>query len=223
MKTKMKTKFAGNKKRKVERKLNNNLENPKNEIRILGVDDSPFKKEDSTCLVVACVFRGGSFMDGLLSCHVKIDGNDATEKLTKMINNSRHKDQLQIIMLDGIALGGFNVVDIQELARKTKLPVIVVINHFPDLRKIGIALKNVRNSQKKLSLIKKAGEIYSVKLKSKDKKSKGKIYMQLACISREEAEKIVKLSATRSLIPEPLRIAHLISSGIVLGESKGRA
>jgi len=37
------------------------------------------------------------------------------------------------------------------------------------------------------------------------------------------AAKIVRISATHSLIPEPLRIAHIIASGIKNGESHGRA
>jgi len=41
--------------------------------------------------------------------------------------------------------------------------------------------------------------------------------------SRPTAEYIVKLSSTRSLIPEPIRVAHLIASGVALGESMGGA
>ena len=62
----------------------------KPEIRILGIDDSPFSKTDGTALVVGVIFRGGNFLDGVLSCRVAVDGNDATEKLTGMIRGSRH-------------------------------------------------------------------------------------------------------------------------------------
>jgi len=37
------------------------------------------------------------------------------------------------------------------------------------------------------------------------------------------SEGCVKLSSTRSLIPEPIRVAHLIASGVALGESRGGA
>ena len=103
----------------------------KKEIRILGVDDAPFDKKDKECLVVATVFRGGDFLDGLLSCKVEVDGSNATKKLVKLINKSKHKQQLKVIMLDGIALGGFNIIDIKELNKKTKLPVIVLMRHLP--------------------------------------------------------------------------------------------
>ena len=47
--------------------------------------------------------------------------------------------------------------------------------------------------------------------------------MQINGIGREDAEQIVKLSTTRSSIPEPLRVAHIIAAGIMKGESKGSA
>jgi hypothetical protein len=51
----------------------------------------------------------------------------------------------------------------------------------------------------------------------------GKIFIQFAGISFEEASEIVKLTATHSYLPEPIRVAHLIGAGLVFGESKGNA
>jgi hypothetical protein len=47
--------------------------------------------------------------------------------------------------------------------------------------------------------------------------------MQLIGIKRADAESVVKISSTRSLVPEPLRVAHLIATAIVRGESYGKA
>ena len=47
----------------------------------------------------------------------------------------------------------------------------------------------------------------------------GKIYVQLAGLSLENAKEILKVSCTRSHIPEALRLAHMIASGIISGES----
>lgn len=190
----------------------------KKEIRILGIDDAPFDKfKEKEVLVVGTVFRGGDYLDGILSCKIKIDGSDSTKKLIKMINKSRHKGQLQYILLDGIALGGFNVIDIQKLFKSTKFPVVVIIRNYPDLLKIKKALKNLKGGKAKIKLLEKAGKIYDVKIKNK------KIYIQFAGLSLEKAKRVVKLSATRSLVPEPIRVSHLIASGVVAGESRGRA
>ena len=189
----------------------------KKEIRILGIDDAPFDRDHDECLIVATVFRGGNFLDGLLSCKVKVDGSDSTSKLIKLINKTKHKDQLKVIMTDGIAVGGFNIIDIQSLWKKTKLPVIVIMRYFPNLVDIEKALKRFDDFEARWNLIKKAGKIHEVKIKGVE------IYFQVAGISPEEAKKVIMLSSTRSLQPEPLRVAHLIASGIIKGESRGRA
>lgn len=203
----------------------------KKEIRLIGIDDSPFDKcqkpkvfehtgnsrnfqvfKGNNVLVVGTVFRGGSWLDGVLSTKVKVDGTNATSKVIEMINKCKFKPQIHAILLNGIALGGFNIIDIKKLNKKTKLPVIVVIRNYPNFDSIKKALKKMKK-ESRFNLIKKAGEVIKV----------GKVYIQLAGISLEDAKEILKISCTRSFIPEPIRIAHIIASGIVTGESKGNA
>ena len=46
----------------------------KQEARAIGIDDSPFTKGDKKrVLVLGVIYRGGNYLDGLLSCKVKID------------------------------------------------------------------------------------------------------------------------------------------------------
>ncbi len=185
----------------------------KREIRVLGIDDSPFKKsQKGEVLVVGSIFRGGLFLDGILSTKVAIDGDDATEKIIKMVNGSKFKPQLQCILLNGIAVAGFNIIGIKELAEKTKIPVMVIIRKKPNVQLIKGALAKINQSEK-IALIEKAGSVIPI----------GKIYAQLAGIGIEKARQILKITCTRSLIPEPIRMSHLIASGITDGESRGKA
>jgi len=195
------------------------MKNIKHEIRILGFDDAPFiPRSKGNVPVIGVVFRGGDFLDGVLKTEVKIDGMDATKILTDLINRSKHKEQLRIIMLDGITLGGFNTINISELYEKTGLPVIAINRKKPNLEKIKTALKNFDDFDERWECVKDAGRFYKTKIvKNKN------IYFQFKGLKRIEAEKIIKLSCTRSLIPEPLRVAHLIASALVKGESGGRA
>jgi len=185
----------------------------KKEIRVIGIDDAPFNKfKKGKVLVVGTVFRGGLYLDGVLSTKVSVDGNDATKNIIEMINKCKFKPQLQCIFLDGIAVGGFNVIDVKELNKKTKLPVIVIIRRNPNIEKIKKTLIRI-NKKNKIKLIEKAGSVVPV----------GKIYIQLTGLSIDKAKEILKIVCTRSLIPEPIRIAHLIASGITFGESRGKA
>jgi hypothetical protein len=190
----------------------------KEEIRILGIDDGPFTRKDKKVIVVGVVFRGGEFIDGLLRTYVDIDGLDATEKLSEMINSSKHKQQLKVIMLDGITLGGFNIIDVKKLYSETKIPVIVINRKVPDLKSIKVALeKNFNDFEKRWKMILNAGKIKELKLE------KFSIYYQNVGLEDEDAEEIILISIKHAQIPEPLRVAHLIATGIVKGESEGHA
>jgi endonuclease V-like protein UPF0215 family len=190
----------------------------KEEIRILGIDDGPFTKNDKEVIVIGVIFRGGEFIDGLLRTYVSVDGLDATEKLSEMINSSRHKQQLKVIMLDGITLGGFNIIDIKKLYSETKIPVIVINRKIPDLKSIKTALeKNFEDFEKRWKMILNAGKIKELKLE------KFSIYYQNLGLEDEETEEIILISTKHAQIPEPLRVAHLIATGIVKGESEGHA
>jgi len=192
----------------------------KKEIRVIGIDDSPFKKSDKECMIIGTIYRGGNYIDGLVSSKVKIDGNDATKIIIGLVKKTRHYGQLSCIMLDGIALGGFNVVDINELGKETGIPVVVIMRKLPDLKKIDRALKSFMKkgeAEKRMKIIRKAGNIYSTRIKDR------RVYFQLSGIAPSKAGEIIRVTTTHSLIPEPLRVAHLIASGIIKGESKGRA
>jgi endonuclease V-like protein UPF0215 family len=184
----------------------------KPEIRVLGVDDGPFIPHTKGQVpVIGVVFRGGYWLDGVMHTKIAVDGFDATEKIVAMITSSSHYKQLRVIMLNGVTFAGFNIVDVKALNAATKLPVITVTREKPDLAKIRKALKNLSRSQERWNTILNAGEPFEMPTR----RGKKKIYMQAAGISRDDAQNILRLTSTRSNIPEALRVAHLIASGIV--------
>ncbi|MEM3565505.1 MAG: DUF99 family protein [Candidatus Bathyarchaeia archaeon] len=183
----------------------------KPEIRVLGVDDGVFKLHTKGLVpVVGVVFRGGYWLDGVMHTKVKVDGFEATRKIASMILNSPHYKQLRVIMLNGVTIAGFNVVDIRKLNADTGLPVIAVTRDKPNFDEIHEALKKLPKSEERWKAILNAGELYEVPIQG----GKGKIYMQNSGISEEDARKILQLTSTRSYMPEALRVAHLIASGL---------
>lgn len=177
----------------------------------MGIDDGAFAPHVKGLVhVIGVVFRGGCWLDGVLHTKVEVDGLDATIKIALMILNSSHYKQLEIIMLNGVTCAGFNVIDIKELNLATRLPVIAVSRRKPHLELIRKALLNLPESDKRWKMILSAGEMSEVHTRSKS----SKVYMQRAGILGEDAEKILQLTSTRSEIPEALRVAHLVASGI---------
>ncbi len=182
----------------------------KPQIRVLGIDDGSLEGEE--ILLVGVVFRGGFWIDGLLSAWIKKDGTDATEKIIFMVKNTKHED-LRVIMTDGITFAGFNTIDIEKISRETSLGVIPVMRRMPDFKKIGRALDNFADKQERWQCIEKAGPIHCIPV------HRGVLYFQCAGLEKEEAEKIIGLTCMHSQIPEPVRVAHIIATGIIRGEA----
>ena len=183
----------------------------KPEIRVLGVDDGAFTPHvKGQVPVVGVVFRGGYWLDGVMHTKIAVDGFDATDRISSMITSSSHYKQLRVIMLNGITFAGFNIVDIKALNAATNLPVITVTREKPDLAEIHKALQNLPKSEERWEAILNAGEPVEVSTRN----AKAKVYMQTVGVSKEDAQKILRLTSTRSNVPEALRVAHLIASGI---------
>src|SRR5574337_977253 len=184
----------------------------KPQIRILAIDDSPLIND--TVTIIGVFFRGGEQLDGVLRSEIRKDGMDATDAIIHMVRGSKYLSQVRIIMLDGITYAGFNPVDITRIFRETNIPVIVFMRSCPDFQKIRLALNHLPEAEKRWEIIRRAGRIYRVERENP-------VYLQLCGIDKESAFEIVRITSTHSNIPEPLRAAHLIATGVVLGESTG--
>lgn len=162
--------------------------------------------------VVGAVYAGAR-LDGVLSATVRRDGVNATRVLADLVRRSRFREHLQVVMLQGIALAGFNVVDIQGLHDALGLPVVVVSRRRPDLDAIRQALlRHVPGGARKWKLIERAGPMEPL----------AGVWVQRVSISPSEAHALIQRFAIHSVVPEPLRTAHLIAGGLGSGNSRQR-
>ena len=155
----------------------------------------------------------GLRLDGVLSGRVRRDGANAESKIAELVLTSKFAPQVQLVMLQGIALGGFNVVDLNMLHGDLQVPVLVVARRKPNLVAMRDALLNhVLGGKRKWKLIESFGEMESV----------AGVFVQRVGLSLKEADTVVRRFAVYSRIPEPLRVAHLIAGGATTGQSRGR-
>ncbi|MEM4389651.1 MAG: DUF99 family protein [Candidatus Micrarchaeia archaeon] len=172
--------------------------------RVLAIDDASFTGK--RVLVVGVVWRSG-IVEGVLATYVRRDGNDATAKLIALVNRSRFKEGLRLILLHSITLAGFNIVDINRLAAATGVPVLTVVRRKPNMAEVRRALMKFEDFDRRWALIQRAGGIHKI----------GNFYCQFAGIDEREAREALRQAGS-----EGLRLAHLIASGVTTGESRGR-
>jgi endonuclease V-like protein UPF0215 family len=183
----------------------------KAEIRVVGIDDGAFVPQTKGLTdVVGVIYRGGYWFEGVMRTEIAIDGLDATEKIADMVVGSPYYGELRVAVLDGVTFAGFNVVDIKKLSRKLALPVIAVVREKPAMEDVRSALENLPDFEVRWQAMENAGKIMQVKTRERE----NPVYMHVAGILQEDAEKIMEKTSTRSNIPEALRVAHLIASGL---------
>ena len=179
-------------------------------VRVIGFDDGSFKPRSrgQTCLV-GVVYRVDGRVEGVLSTSIRVDGLDSTRKIVKLLHGSKFYPQVAAVLLQGVNFAGFNVADLPQLARNLNRPVLAVFRRRPDLDRIQLALTRLHDRGRRFRLIQKAGPI----------RKAGKALFQCAGIEEAQAARLIKKCCLHAFIPEPLRLAHLIASGLSLGES----
>ncbi|MFA4646372.1 DUF99 family protein [Pyrococcus kukulkanii] len=186
----------------------------KREIRVIGFDDGTFKFKDrgEKVILVGVIMKGSSDILGVVTRWITVDGLDVTDAMIDAILSSRFKD-LRVILLKGITYAGFNIVDVSKLFEATELPIIIIIRKKPDFKAIAEALrKHFPDYPVRLSLLRKGGQIREL--------IPGKLYYQAIGLNDETAREIISVTRRNSMIPEALRIAHMIASAVMTGESK---
>lgn len=189
----------------------------KQQIRILGIDDSPFEFNDTKALVIGALVRVPNYLEGVMKSEVAVDGTDSTETLVKMVSESRFRDQIKLIMIDGIALAGFNVIDLDEVYSSLSIPVLTVTRDKPDFDEMRSALtKHFEDWRERYGLITKFG-LTVIHTEHKP------LYASGIGLDWGEFEELVRMSTVRGVVPEPIRMAHLVASAMARGESYGRS
>lgn len=211
-------------------------------VNVIGFDDGPFEREHRGDVLLVGAVCSRTRLDGIVAGRVRRDGADATRRMIALVQASPFRVHVRAVMLQGIAVGGFNVVDVHELSRALGVPVLVVTRRPPDLDAVRRALfsdvpharPRVRGAARKWALIERAGPVEPLgvsrrSLRRRDAAPTGlrtagpRLWVQRAGLGLPEARDLVAATTLHGNVPEPLRLAHIIAGGVVTGWSRGRA
>lgn len=179
-------------------------------VRILALACAPLKGR--LTLLVGIVAKD-SIIEGVVSSRVRVNGADATKKIIGLVNKTRFKGQVRLVAVNGIGIAGLNVLDAEELRKRTKTELISVTRGKPHPEELITALRSFskRTGEKvddRIALVKD-----DVK-KLSEFKLHG-FYLQTS-LEKSDAGKFTEQAF------HFLRLAHLIASGVAAGESRGR-
>lgn len=186
---------------------------PRRFSHTVGFDDAPFARDHRGDVTVVGAVFAAERLEGVVCGKVRRDGANATPVLARLVTGCRFAGQLQLVLLQGIALAGFNVVDGSGLAAATGLPVLVVARRQPRLERVRRALLDrVRGGERKWRRIERLGPMEPL----------AGVWVQRVGIESGDAERVIRRLALHSSLPEPLRVAHLMAGALARGQSRGR-
>jgi hypothetical protein len=178
---------------------------------VIGFDDAPFEPGHRGDVPLIGAVYAGLRLEGVLCGRVRRDGANATREIIRLVSRSRFR--VQLILLQGIAMAGFNVVDLRGLHRALGVPAVAVVRKAPDAAKVRSALTTrVRGGARKWALIEQLGPVEPMR----------GVYVQRVGIAAGDAATVLGRLALSGKVPEPLRTAHLVAGAMVLGESRHR-
>jgi len=174
--------------------------------RVVGIDDGPFRRTDTRAPVALVVCSLPDRVDGIAMTDVAVDGTDSTRRLAAALKGSGHLDGIRAVMVDGITLGGFNVVDLVGLARAVRRPVVAVTRRRPGYDAMDAALRTYfPNDGGRRRRLVHARPLFAVSV------ANGWLEVAVAGATRAEAAALVRRSVREGRWPEPLRLARLVA------------
>ena len=180
---------------------------------VVGFDDAPFARTHRGDVLLIGVVVSKTRLDGVISTRVRRDGINATDRMIALLRASQFAEHVRAVILQGIAVAGFNVIDVHHLHDTLGLPVVTVARRQPDFAAMERALSHLPGGKRKWKLIEQLGPMEPVR----------GVFVQRVGIDLAETKALLKVTTLHGNLPEPLRLAHLIAGGVTTGKSRGRA
>ncbi len=181
----------------------------KRHLRVIAIDDGPFQRRQRSAVVAAVGMTVPGSVDGILATRVRVDGTDATDRIVELLRRSPHLAGSRAILVDGISVAGFNVLDLDRISRALGRPVVSITRQSPDLSSIRQAIRKYfpRDARRRIRLVERhppAETLIGVHAR----------WIAAVGANRAEARRLVERTTLVGAWPEPLRVARLVARAI---------
>jgi endonuclease V-like protein UPF0215 family len=184
----------------------------KKAIGVLGVAES-FRPTAKKSTVAGVVLRTDLVVDGFVFGAATVGGDDATDALLRMYRKLKRGD-LNLIMLAGCIISRYNIVDLDELARRSGLPVVCLT--YNESRGIEDAIRrHFDHPEGRIESYRRLGARSPVLLRTGHR-----VYVRTAGISDTDAKSVLDAFTLQGGVPEPVRLARLLARSAPIGRPR---
>lgn len=166
--------------------------------RVLGIAES-YQGTEST--VAGAVVKINRSVDGFAFDTCTVGGTDATEAIRSVFDRLDRED-LQFVMIAGIAPAWFNIVDLRELCEATGLPALSV--SFEESPGLEAAIADAFEGEQRARRL----ETYRAQPPRRRVETEPPVFIRAVGCGAERATTVVR-HTTETGRPEPVRVARL--------------
>lgn len=177
-------------------------------LRGLGIAES-FTPNSQKSILAGITIRRDLIIDGFIFGKTTLSGDDATEQILKMYVKLDRPD-ISYIMISGIIISLYNMIDIKKIHENLKIPVIGVT--YNDSKGIVDALKfHFPNSyNEKLIQYNELGKREKITLKTGYD-----VFIRKEGCTVLECKQLLNSVTLQGGVPEPLRVAQLLANSVL--------
>jgi endonuclease V-like protein UPF0215 family len=181
----------------------------KKAIRALGIAES-FRPSAKKSTLAGVVMRTDLLIDGFAFGAATVGGDDATSAVLRLYRRLKRED-VNLIILSGCIISRYNIIDVDEVAQRSGLPVVCLT--YAESPGIEDAIRrHFEHPEGRLEKYRKLGRRSPVLLHTGYK-----AYMRNSRISDSDAKKVLDAFTLQGVVPEPIRLARLLAkSGATL-------
>lgn len=173
-------------------------------IRALGVAES-FKQGQRRSVLAGVVMRSDFVIDGVALGRTAVGGDDATSAIASLFRRFRRND-INLIMVSGAILSLYNIIDVDGVAGRTKLPVICLTYKETAGIEDSIRRHFPGGAESKLLAYRKLGRRTGIRLHTGQR-----VFVRSSGIGRDEVKQVLDGFTLQGSVPEPVRVAKLLA------------
>lgn len=182
----------------------NHLRLEKKGLRGLAIAES-FRETDSKSKLAGVVMRRDFVIDGFVFGSATVEGDDATDVIVSMYERLA-RDDISFILVSGLIISLYNIVDMKKLWKNTKIPIIGVTYVESDGMEDAIRYHFPNSYESKIKQYQNLGTRTKISLHTKHD-----IYLRVEGCDIKEAKKLLDAFTLQGAIPEPLRVAQILA------------
>jgi len=174
----------------------------------LAISES-FSQDSKKSVLAGIVMSTDLVIDGFVLGHSTIGGDDATDSILSMYEKLDRPD-VSFLLLSGIVISLYNIVNVKRISEKIGLPVIGVTykdsdgieeaikHHFPESYESKLAEYSGLGSREKITL-----------------HTSHDLYIRNEGCTVAEATQLLNRLTLHGSFPEPLRIAQMLANTLL--------